>query len=153
MPSNALKLPVLPLTQAVVLPRMSATIPIDSGDSRLAVQAALAHDGRLLLLPKVDSRYAAIGVVAKIEEKGNLPDGTEVVAVQGRSRAILGDVTTENGTLVAQVDLSPDPSTWSDRARQLMHEYRAIVENILELRGAPQVAQVLRGIENPGHLA
>src|SRR5215469_3886148 len=153
MASNKLKLPVLPLTQAVVLPRMSATLPIDSSDVRAAVQAALAQDGLLLLLPKVDSRYATVGVVAKIEEKGNLPDGTEVVAVQARNRAILGDVTTENGSLYAQVDLSPDPSAWSDRARQLMHEYRAIVENILELRGAPQVAQVLRGIENPGHLA
>src|SRR5215468_4605422 len=153
MASNNLKLPVLPLTQAVVLPRMSATLPIDSTDVRAAVQAALAQDGLLLLLPKVDSRYATVGVVAKIEEKGNLPDGTEVVAVQARNRAILGDVTTDDGALFAQVELRPDPSTWSDRARELMHQYRALVENILELRGAPQVAQVLRGIENPGHLA
>src|SRR5262249_60250666 len=79
--------------------------------------------------------------------------GTEVVAVAGRSRAILGDVTPEGGALWAQVEISPDPSPWSDHARQLMHEYRAIVENILEVRGAPQVAQMLRGIENPGHLA
>src|SRR5215472_4441790 len=94
-----------------------------------------------------------VGVAAKIEEKGNLPDGTEVVAVQGRARAILGEVTPEGGVLWAQVELSPDPTSWSDRARQLAHEYRAIAENILEIRGAPQVAQVLRGIENPGHLA
>ncbi|HKA48922.1 MAG TPA: endopeptidase La [Candidatus Dormibacteraeota bacterium] len=153
MPSKTQKLPVLPLTQAVVLPRMSATIPIDSEDARAAVRAALSQDGLLLLLPKVDSRYATVGVAAKIEEKGNLPDGTEVVAVVGRSRAVLGDVTPEGGALWAQVEMSPDPSSWSDRARQLMHEYRAIVENILEVRGAPQVAQMLRGIENPGHLA
>src|SRR5262249_49800695 len=85
MPSKTQKLPVLPLTQAVVLPRMSATIPIDSEDARAAVRAALSQDGLLLLLPKVDSRYATVGVAAKIEEKGNLPDGTEVVAVVGRS--------------------------------------------------------------------
>src|SRR5258708_33586209 len=153
MASNSLKLPVLPLTQAVVLPRMSATVPIDSNDARTAVQAALANDGLLLLLPKIESRYATVGVVAKIEEKGNLPDGTEVVAVQGRSRAVLGEVTSDSGALFAKVELSPDPSAYTERARQLMQEYRAIVENILELRGAPQVAQVLRGIENPGHLA
>src|SRR5258708_18403808 len=132
--SNASKLPVLPLTQAVVLPRMSATLPIDSNDARVAVQAALANDGLLLLLPKLESRYATVGVVAKIEEKGNLPDGTEVVAVQGRTRAVLGEVTSEEGALFAEVELSPDPNAWSDRARELMHEYRAIVENILELR-------------------
>jgi ATP-dependent Lon protease len=147
------RLPVLPLTDAVVLPRMSATIPTNSEDAHAAVGAALGNDGLLLLLPKVDSRYATVGVVAKIEERGKLPDGTDVVAVQGRSRAVLGDVTPEAGALWAEVQLSPDPSTWSDRARELAHEYRAIVENILELRGAPQVAQVLRGIENPGHLA
>src|SRR5438034_5136349 len=150
---KTMKLPVLPLTQAVVLPRMSATIPMDSEDARSAVQAALAHDSLLLLLPKVDSRYATVGVVAKIEEKGNLPDGTEVAAVQGRTRAVLGDVTSEGGLLWAEVELAADPSSWSERARELAHEYRAIVENILEIRGAPQVAQVLRGIENPGHLA
>jgi ATP-dependent Lon protease len=153
MPSKAMKLPVLPLTQAVVLPRMSATIPTDSSDARGAVEAALAQEGLLLLLPKVESRYATVGVVAKIEEKGNLPDGTEVVAVQGRSRAVLGEVTAQSGLLWAEVTLSPDPSAFSERSRQLAQEYRAIVENILELRGAPQVAQVLRGIENPGHLA
>jgi len=153
MPSKTTKLPVLPLTQAVVLPRMSVTIPIDSEDARAAVQAALTQDGLLLLLPKVDSRYATVGVAAKIEEKGNLPDGTEVVAVLGRSRAVLGDVTPQGGALWAEVEMSPDPASWSERARQLMHEYRAIVENILEIRGAPQVAQMLRGIENPGHLA
>src|ERR1041385_7319086 len=153
MPANSVKLPVLPLTQAVVLPRMSATLPMDSADVRAGVQAAMSQDGLLLLLPKVEARYASIGVVAKIEEKGNLPDGTEVVAVQALSRAVLGEVTPEQGALFAEVELQPDPTAWSDKARELMHEYRAIVENILELRGAPQVAQVLRGIENPGHLA
>src|SRR5437764_3133218 len=140
MPSKSLKLPVLPLTQAVVLPRMSATIPIDSDDARTAVKSALAQDGLLLLLPKVEGRYATVGVVAKIEEKGNLPDGTEVVAVQGRSRAVLGEVTPElGGMLTAQVELSPDPSAWSERARELAQQYRAVVENVLELRGAPQI--------------
>jgi ATP-dependent Lon protease len=153
MATRALKLPVLPLPQNVVLPRMSATIPIDKEDARGAVSAALGQDGLLLLLPKVESRYARVGVVAKIEEKGTLPDGTEVVAVQGRSRAVLGSVTPETGTLWAEVEMSPDPASWSDRARELAQQYRAIVENILELRGAPQVAQILRGIENPGHLA
>src|SRR5437879_4702739 len=109
MPSKVLKLPVLPLTQHVVLPRMSATIPMDSEDTRSAVTAAQAREGLLLLLPKVESRYASVGVVAKIEEQGNLPDGTEVVAVQGRTRAILGEVTPEGGALSAEVELAPDP--------------------------------------------
>ncbi|HET7875789.1 MAG TPA: endopeptidase La, partial [Methylomirabilota bacterium] len=154
MPQQVHKLPVLPLTEAVVLPRMTATIPLSSEDAQSAIKAAFAADGLVLLLPKVESRYATVGTVAKIEERGNLPDGTDVVAVQGRSRAVLGAVTPEvGGALWAEVSVSPDPASWSDRARELAQQYRAIVENILEIRGAPQVAQILRGIENPGHLA
>jgi ATP-dependent Lon protease len=154
MAEKTRKLPVLPLTEAVVLPHMSATIPTASEDARTAIGAALQEESLLLLLPKVDGRYASVGVIAKIEEKGNLPDGTEVVAVQGRVRAVLGEVTPEpGGPLWAEVTPSPDPRTWSERATQLAHEYRAVVENILEIRGAAQIAQVLRGIENPGHLA
>ena len=128
MPSKVLKLPVFPLTQAVILPRMSVPIQLESEDARAAVSSALTGDGLVILLPKVDGRYASVGVVAKIEERGNLPDGTEVVAVQGRHRAVLGDVTPEvGGTLWAEVTPSPDPTAWSDRARELAHEYRAIV--------------------------
>jgi ATP-dependent Lon protease len=154
MPEKTRTLPVLPLAQAVVLPRMNATVPIDSEDARSAVNAALREDGLVLLLPKVDGRYAKVGVIAKIEEKGKLPDGTDVVAVQGRVRGVLGNVNPEvGGPLWAEVEPSPDPQSWSERTRELAHEYRAVVENILEIRGAAQIAQVLRGIENPGHLA
>src|SRR5438445_2749948 len=126
MAERTRKLPVLPLTQAVVLPQMSATIPTESEDARTAVTAALEGESLLLLLPKVDGRYATVGVIAKIEEKGNLPDGTEVVAVQGRMRAVLGEVTPEVGLLWAEVTPSPDPKSWSARASELAHEYRAV---------------------------
>jgi ATP-dependent Lon protease len=133
---------------------MSATIPLDGDDARNAIGAAQNDSGLLLLLPKVEGRYSTVGVVAKVDERGKLPDGTEVVVVQGRIRAILGTVTPEvGGPLWAEFQPAPDPTTWSERARALAHEYRAVVENILELRGAQQIAQVLRGIENPGHLA
>ena len=152
--SETTKLPVLPLTQAVVLPRMTATIPTDTGDAERAVRAAQSRDSLVLLLPKVEGRYSTVGVIAKIDEKGNLPDGTEVVVVQGRVRAVLGTVTTdETGTLVAEVEPRPDPQGADERTRELAHEYRAVVESILELRGAQQVAQVLRSVDNPGHLA
>jgi ATP-dependent Lon protease len=133
---------------------MNAPVPIEGKDADNAVKAAFSDSGLILLLPKVEGRYATVGVIAKIDERGNLPDGTDVVVVQGRTRAILGTVTSEvGGPLWAEVQPAPDPTSWSDRARELAHEYRAVVENILELRGAQQIAQVLRGIDNPGQLA
>src|SRR2546430_13461871 len=119
---------------------MTATIPTEAEDAQRAVGSAQSRDSLVLLLPKVEGRYSTVGVIAKIDERGNLPDGTEVVVVQGRVRAILGAVTPEpGGPLFAEVQPSPDPTSWSDRARELAHEYRAVVENILELRGAQQI--------------
>ncbi|MBO0703212.1 MAG: LON peptidase substrate-binding domain-containing protein, partial [Candidatus Dormibacteraeota bacterium] len=154
MPENR-KLPVLPLTEAVVLPRMSATIPLDNEDARRAARSAFSDDGLLLLLPKVEGRYSTVGVIAKVEEKGRLANGTEVVVAQARHRAVLGPVTTdEGGALIAEVTPRPDPPAADGAlAHDLAQEYRAIVENILELRGAQQISQVLHSIDNPGHLA
>jgi len=154
MADQTQRLPVLPLTQAVVLPRMNATIPLDNEEARTAVHAAQTGDGLLLLLPKVEGRYASVGVISKVEEQGNLPDGTQVVVVQGRVRGVLGAVTPEaGGPLWAEVTAQPDPMVWSEQVTELAKQYKAVIENVLELRGAPQVVQMIRSIDNPAHLA
>src|SRR5260221_7445899 len=149
------KLPVLPLSHRVVLPHMNVTIQLDSAEAKAAVAAAnLAETRQVVLLPKVGGRYAAVGTVAKLEDTGSLPGGEEIVVVQGRHRAVIGKVEADlTGALFAEFRPVFDPTAPSDRARELMREYRAIIENILELRDARPIAQMLRGIENPGHLA
>ncbi|HVD02358.1 MAG TPA: endopeptidase La, partial [Candidatus Dormibacteraeota bacterium] len=148
------KLPVLPLSAGVVLPHMNVTIQLDSPEAKAAVVAANLDQRLVVLLPKVGGRYAAVGTVAKLEDTGNLPGGEEIVVVQGRHRAVIGQVEADlNGALVAEFRPVFDPTAPSERARELMREYRAIIENILELRDARPIAQMLRGIENPGHLA
>ncbi|HEY1127693.1 MAG TPA: endopeptidase La, partial [Actinomycetota bacterium] len=52
-----------------------------------------------------------------------------------------------------QVEPSPDPSETTERARKLAREYRAVLESIVESRGVPQVAEFLRGIQDPGAMA
>jgi ATP-dependent Lon protease len=148
------RLPVIPLGHGVVLPHMNATIPVESEEARAGLIEAQKEDLRVLLVPKIDGRYATIGTVAKVEDTGQMPDGTPAAVVQGRYRALLGSVTAESGgALFAEVEPRPDPSTFDDDTRELARQYRAVIENILELRGVPQIAQVLRAIDHPGHLA
>jgi len=148
------RLPVIPLAHGVVLPHMNATIPVESEEARAALAAAREEDLRVLLVPKLEGRYATVGTVVKIEDTGQMPDGTPAAVVQGRYRALLGSVTADpGGALFAEVEPRPDPTTFDDETRKLAREYRAVIENILELRGVPQIAQVLRAIENAGHLA
>jgi ATP-dependent Lon protease len=147
-------LPLLPLTTGVVLPGMVVTLTIESEEARTAVSAARATGGELLLVPRVDSRYARVGTVGKVEDVGSLPSGMEAVVIRGLHRATIGAGVPGTGDATwVQVDPSPDPSEPTERARELAREYRAVLENIVESRGVPQVAEFLRGIQDPGAMA
>jgi ATP-dependent Lon protease len=58
---------------------------------------------------------------------------------------------TGQATWLQAEPVDDQPST--ERARELAREYRALVEAIVEARGAPQVAEFLRGITDPGAIA
>jgi ATP-dependent Lon protease len=52
-----------------------------------------------------------------------------------------------------QAEPAPDPEDATARARELAREYRATLENLVEARGMPQLAEFLRGIREPGQIA
>jgi hypothetical protein len=56
-------LPLLPLTSGVVLPGMVFTMAVESDEAKAAVDAAEQSDGRLLLVPHIEGRFAVTGVV------------------------------------------------------------------------------------------
>ncbi len=148
-------LPLLPLTTGVVLPGMVITLTIESDEARAAVDAASAagDDRRLLLLPRTDGRYARVGTVATIEDVGALRNGTEALVIRGLHRAVVGVGVPGTGDAV-WVQVEPVTETEpTARAKELAREYRAVVENIVEARGVPQVAEFLRGIADPGQIA
>lgn len=149
-------LPLLPLTTGVVLPHMVITLTLETGEAQAAVSAAQAGDGEILLVPKLEGRYAHIGTVANIEEVGKTPGGQDALVIRGLYRASVGTGVAGTGDatwvqITPHLDLSASQST--PRVRELMREYRATIENIVEARGVPQVAEFIRGIDNPGQLA
>ncbi|HWI03870.1 MAG TPA: LON peptidase substrate-binding domain-containing protein, partial [Acidimicrobiales bacterium] len=68
-------LPLLPLATGVVLPGMVVTMAIESEEAKVAIEATGSSEGRILLVPRVDGRYAHVGTVAKVEDSGELPSG------------------------------------------------------------------------------
>jgi ATP-dependent Lon protease len=147
-------LPLLPLNSGVVLPHMVVTLTLETDEARAAVEAAGKADDTLLLVPRVDGRYARVGTVAKIEEMGRTPGGVQALVIRGVHRALIGSGVAGTGdTTWVQFEPQPDPAEVSERTRELAREYRATVENIVEARGVPQIAEFLRGIEEPGALA
>src|SRR5213080_3440608 len=151
---DTLALPLLPLTTGVVLPGMVVTLTIESTEARAAIDAAMEDDERLLLLvPRIDDRYARVGTIAKIEDVGQLRGGIEALVIRGIGRATLGVGVAGTGA-ATWVQVEPvDDRPASPRARELAREYRAVVGSIVETRGVPAVAEFLRGLDDPGQIA
>ena len=147
-------LPLLPLTTGVVLPGMVVTLTLESDEARAAAEAASDTAERtMLLVPKVDGRYARVGTIAKIEDLGQTRSGVEALVIRGLTRAVVGVGVPGTGEALwvqAEPVEEPEPTA---RAKELAREYRAVVENIVESRGVPQVAEFLRGIADPGQIA
>lgn len=83
-------LPVLPLTDAVLLPGMVIPVTLDP-TTQAAIDAARATgDRKLLAVPRIDGEYGPVGVVATIEKVGRLPEGEPAAVIRGLSRARIG---------------------------------------------------------------
>src|SRR5258707_6356771 len=74
--------------------------------------------------------------------------------LHGEYRARLGSGQADiGGALFVKADPISDPEPPTERATELGREYRALLENLVESRGVPQVVQFLRAARTPGHLA
>ncbi|MGH3848056.1 MAG: LON peptidase substrate-binding domain-containing protein, partial [Pseudonocardiaceae bacterium] len=147
-------LPLLPLATGVVLPGMVVTIALESPDARAAVDASDQSGGRVVMVPRLEHGFARVGTVAKIEDRGELPSGIRVVVIRGIDRGVIGLGVAAPSGAATWVHVEPvEPTTPTPRAIELAREYRAVIENVLEHRGAPQMAELFRGITDPGAMA
>jgi ATP-dependent Lon protease len=140
-----MKLLLVPLDESVVFPNMTVSISAD-----------VARGERVLLLPrKEDGDYARVGTIAEVVERSRLPGGVTAVTVTGLERGVPGAaVSGPDGELRIEVEPIHDGVPTDERTQELEREYRAVVEEILELRGDDgRVAAFLRTINEPGALA
>jgi ATP-dependent Lon protease len=147
-------LPLLPLNSGVILPGMVVTVALESDEARAAVDAAEKTSNRILLVPKLDGRYARVGTIAEVESAGQLVSGVEALVVRGLARGVIGTGVSGTGDAIwVQVEIAEDPLSSSERTADLAREYKATIDNILELRNARQVSEFLKGINDPGQMA
>ncbi len=138
------RLLLVPLEDVVVFPGMSLTLAIDAGDEE-----------RVLLVPRHEHEFAATGTVAEVSNRVRLPGGGRAFELQGLHRGVAGAAQTlPDGRLFVDVDERPDPVPVDGKTRNLEREYRAVVEEILEVRGDDgRISAFLRSISEPGTLA
>src|ERR1700727_41329 len=138
------RLLLVPLEDVVVFPGMSLTLAIDAGDEE-----------RVLLVPRQEHEFAAVGTVAEVSNRVRLPGGGRAFELQGQHRGVAGAAQTlADGRLFVEVDERPKERPARRKTRNLEREYRAVVEEILEVRGDDgRISALLRTISEPGTLA
>src|ERR1700722_6132386 len=135
---------LIPMDDTVVFPNMGITLTVEVED-----------DERVVLVPRHENEFLEVGTIAEVDDRLRLPGGGRAVALSGQHRALIGAAQTgPGGELRVEVDERPDEVPVDGRTRDLEREYRAIVEEILELRGDDgRIAAFLRAIVEPGPLA
>jgi ATP-dependent Lon protease len=138
------RLRIIPLDDTVVLPGMPVTLTADVGS-----------DDQVLLIPRRDNTYAKVGVVADVTERMRLAGRGLAVVLTGRHRATLGVASTDqDGVLRVDYEPRPDQAPAPSKTRELEREYRAVVDEILELRGDDgRIRAFVRSISDAGTLA
>jgi ATP-dependent Lon protease len=135
---------LVPLEDTVVFPGMNVTLTVDVGD-----------EDRVVLVPRHESEYAAVGTVAEVTDRVRIRGAGNAVTLEGLHRGVIGAAHSDAlGRLRAEVDELPDENPPPVQTRELEREYRAVVEEILDLRGADdRVREFLRAITEAGALA
>jgi ATP-dependent Lon protease len=135
---------LIPLEDSVVFPNMSVTLAVEVGDA-----------DRVFLVPVHEGEHASVGTVAEVTDRVRLPGGAEAVALNGLHRGVAGAARTgPDGLLYVEVDERPDVDPPRVQTAELEREYRAVVEEILDLRDAdPRIRAFVRAITGAGALA
>jgi len=135
---------LVPVDDSVVFPHMTVTLAVDVGE-----------ESRVVLVPRADDAFATVGTVAEVVDRVRLPGGARATALAGLHRATIGAAHTDStGDLRVEVSPHPDDEPVDGRTRELEREYRAVVEEILDLRGDDgRVGAFVRSISEPGVLA
>src|SRR6185436_2749323 len=118
------RLRIIPLDDMVAFPGMPVTLTVDVGT-----------DARVLLVPRHDHTYARVGVVAEVSERVRLAGHGLAVVLTPLHRAVPGGAgTDDDGALRVDFEARPDQAPAPAVTRALEREYRAVVDEILELR-------------------
>lgn len=146
-------LPVLFLTDPIVLPGMVVPIELDES-AQAAIDAARAGKTEAVLLaPRLAEGYASYGVVATIEQVGRMRGGAPAAVLKAERRAKIGHGVTGPGAAL-WVEAEPVETPAPDgRTKELAAEYKKLVVSVLQRREAWQIIDAVNQLTDPSAIA
>ncbi|OBH51962.1 endopeptidase La [Mycobacterium sp. E2479] len=151
--AEAKSVPVLFVTDTIVLPGMVVPIALDDA-ARAAIDAAQASDsGQLLIAPRLEDRYPSHGVIAKILQVGRIAGGGTAAVVRGERRAQIGAGASGPGAaLWVEVTEVPEIET-TEEIKALTAEYKKLLLAMLQRREAWEIIDYVNRLTDPSALA
>jgi len=151
--SENIAVPVLFVSEPIVLPGMVVPIELDDA-ARAAVDAAQASEsGKLLIAPRLEDRYPTYGVIASIVQVGRVPGGGAAAVIRGEKRAHIGSGTTGPGAALWVEVTEAVETAATDETKALAAEYKKLLLAMLQRREAWQIVDVVNKISDPSALA
>ena len=161
-PNEIHTLPLLPLRGMIVFPGMVTHLDVGREKSVKAIESAMMHGNRLLLIAQKDGEKDSpaeedlyrVGTVVDIKQMLKLPGGTVRVLVEGLHRAILVSLTGFTSYLEARyaysADITEESLTLEAALRTLTEQFERYVR--LSKKVAPESVTAIASIEEPGRL-
>jgi ATP-dependent Lon protease len=155
-------LPVLPLRDIVVFPKMAAPLFVGREKSVRALDEVMRKDKQILLAAQMDAaedepapdRIFTVGTVATVVQLLKLPDGTVRVLVEGGYRARVSRFTESGDFFEAEVEEIEETNADSPEARAVARAAADQWDNYIKLsRKAGDVQQSVAQITEPSRLA
>ncbi len=157
------ELPLLPVRDTVVFPRMLTPLFVGRDRSVLALEAALVEKNQLVVVtqrdpemenPTSDDLYA-MGTEVVVGRMLRMPDGSTNILAQGHQRVEIIEFVQKQPYFRARVRRMPESSEKTPSSEALMRAVLALFEKCVQLnRNTPDDAYVAAmNIDEPGWLA
>ncbi len=156
-------LPVLPLRDIVVYPKMAAPLFVGREKSVRALDEVMKKDKQILLAAQMDAsedepstdRIFMVGTVATVVQLLKLPDGTVRVLVEGSHRARITRFQSNDEYFEAEVEPLEETNEDTPEARAIARAVTDQWDNYVKLsrKTPPEVTQAITSITEPARLA
>ena len=157
-------LPLVPLREAVVFPKLVVPLGVGRAKSVAAIDAAMNEEEHYLILAaqrdaEVDDvapeQIYAIGTLAEIVRLLRIPDGSVQIIVQGLRRVRITGYKPESRYFRVSYEPLEEDSGEAVEREALLRSVRALFEKYVDNGGSilPELAMTAKNTEDPAHFA